>query len=128
MKRRLVLLLILFAALLTGCSKDKEVDKFIGDLDTFSEELVKKADSDGIDAAQKHFDDKSPDLKKTYAEVAQYRGFQVSEDTKSKLEESVTKNTTSVMKLKIKFMTKPKAEQDKVDKLTDAYVKLLTDV
>jgi hypothetical protein len=116
------------AAVLTGCSKDEEVDKFIVELDTFSQELMKKAENDGIDAAQKHFDDNSPALQKTYAEVAQYRGYQVSEETTSKLEASVTKNTTDVMKLKITFMTKSKDEQDKVGKLTDAYLKLSTDV
>ncbi len=60
MKNVSILLLLTLAIIATGCSKDAEVNAFIGELDATTAEIVSKIDADpttaGIDDAQRAFD------------------------------------------------------------------------
>lgn len=87
----------------SGCSKDAEVNEFIdlqtslaGDMEK-AYKGAKEADADA--AAEKIFDAKKGDLQKKYDAIKEARGFQIKDETKKKLEESVTANMLKVCAL-----------------------------
>lgn len=104
--------LIIFACFLalTGCSKDGEINAFIAEFDAATKEIVAKIDADpsaaGIDDAQKAFDAKKAILKARWDGIKGAVGFQVSADTKKKLEDSVGANMKALMDVSTKNMMK----------------------
>jgi len=120
-------------ALLAGCKKDAQVDSVLTELDTFTKEMVAKIDSApnpsaGVDAAQKFLDSRKADLQAKLGTLKGLRGYQVSDETKKKMMESMTQNVMSVGKLKIKYMTnamRDPALNAKLDKLNTDYQALL---
>jgi hypothetical protein len=59
---------------------------------------------DGLNDAQKYWDSKKADLKSKWDGIKGARGFQVSEATKKKMEESFTKDYTAIKMLEIKHI------------------------
>ncbi|MBA3243126.1 MAG: hypothetical protein H0T60_18050 [Acidobacteria bacterium] len=120
-------------ALLAGCKKDAQVDSVLTELDTFTKEMVAQIDSApnpsaGVDAAQKFLDSRKADLQAKLGTLKGLRGYQVSDETKKKMMESMTQNVMSVGKLKIKYMTnamRDPALNAKLDKLNTDYQSLL---
>lgn len=111
MKRKLGMLMMAVLCLsLAGCSKDAEIDAFIADFDATTKEMVTKIDSNptaaGIDAAQQAFSAKKPGLKQKWEGIRDAVGFQVSADTKKKLEDSVAANMKALMDVSTKNMMK----------------------
>lgn len=129
MKRILVTVLSLFALLLTGCSRDADVEAFISKLDTHTAEIVSRVEKAndrkaGVDAAQKYFDDNKGEIQAAYSSLKELRGFQVKEETVKKLTDSVVSNGTKVAGLKIKLMSETMSDDEldkKLDKLTADY-------
>ena len=123
-----LLLLIASCAVLAGCSKDAEIDAFITELDSITTDMVSKIDADpsaaGIDAAQKIYDSRKPELQSKWDAIKGARGFQVSEDAKKKLEQSLTKNISALsgamIKNAMKLASDPGA-RDKFQKLVKDY-------
>ena len=86
-----------------GCSKDAEVNEFLelktslaGDIEK-AYKGAKEGDADA--AAEKVFDAKKGDLQKKYDAIKEARGFQIKDDTKKKLEETVAANMLKVCEL-----------------------------
>lgn len=104
--------LLIFACFmaLTGCSKDGEINAFITEFDTATKEIVSKIDANpsaaGIDEAQKAFDGKKASLKAKWDGIKDAVEFQVSADTKKKLEDSVSNNMKALMDVSTKNMMK----------------------
>jgi hypothetical protein len=92
--------------LVMGCSKDAEINAFITEFDATTQEIVSKIDANptaaGIDDAQRAFDAKKASLKTKWDGIKDAVGFQVSADTKKKLEESVGRNMKSLMDVSMK--------------------------
>ena len=130
----LLILLLACGAALAGCKKDTEVNAVIGELDSFTKELVSKVESApnpsaGVDEAQKYLDAHKDDLKAKINSLKELRGYQVSDDTMKKMKESVTEDAMSVAKLQIKYMQqsiRDPAFKAKLDKLLNDYQSLLT--
>jgi hypothetical protein len=130
----LLTLLLICGVILAGCKKDTEVSSVIGELDSFTKELVRKVESApdpsrGVDDAQKYLDEHKADLKAKIDSLKSLRGYQVSEDTKKKMTESVTDDAMSVAKLQIKYIQqsmRDPAFKAKLDKLMSDYRSLLT--
>ncbi len=128
-----MLLALTCMALLAGCKKDAQVDSVLTELDTFTKEMVAQIDSApnpsaGVDAAQKFLDSRKADLQAKLGTLKGLRGYQVSDETKKKMMESMTQNVMSVGKLKIKYMTnamRDPALNAKLDKLNTDYQSLL---
>ena len=128
-----MLLALACLALLAGCKKDAQVDSVLTELDTFTKEMVAKIDSApnpsaGVDAAQKFLDSRKADLQAKLGTLKGLRGYQVSDETKKKMMESMTQNVMSVGKLKIKYMSsamRDPALNAKLDKLNTDYQALL---
>ena len=131
-----MLLALACMALLAGCKKDAQVDSVLTELDTFTKELVAKIDSApnpsaGVDAAQSFLDSRKADLQAKLGTLKGLRGYQVSDETKKKMMESMTQNVMSVGKLKIKYMSsamRDPALNAKLDKLNTDYQSLLKSI
>ena len=122
-------------ALALACKKDTDVSAVIGELDAFTQEIVKRVEANptaaGVDDAQKYFDSKKADMTAKLASIKDVRDFQVSEETKKKMMETVTNDAMSMSKLQIKFMNnsmRDPAFKSKLDKLTQDYIALLQSV
>ena len=109
MKIVTLILMAVFCLSFTGCSKDGEINAFITEFDSATKEMIAKIDSDpssaGIDAAQKAFDGKKASLKTKWDGIKGAMGFQVSADTKKKLEDSVSNNMKALMETSTKNIT-----------------------
>ncbi|MFN0276984.1 MAG: hypothetical protein ACKVRN_00115 [Pyrinomonadaceae bacterium] len=112
-------LLIVTACLLflvVGCSKDAEINAFITEFDAATKEIVAKIDANpsavGIDEAQRAFDARKAGLKEKWDGIKGAVGFQVSADTKKKLEESVAGNMKMLTDVSMKNAMKMAMDKD----------------
>ena len=87
------LLFVVLAMSLIGCSKEKEFTAFTSELDAVTKEVAAKIDSNptaaGITEAQSLFDSKKAGLKSKWEVIKGLRDYQVSFDSKRKLQASV---------------------------------------
>ena len=127
-RKFVALLLVLAVTALAGCKKDDEINAVLADFDSFTKQLVAKVDAeptaDGVDDAQNFLDSKKADLTAKWDSIKGARGFQVSDDTKKKMEESLKNNFMSVAGLQMKYMSKSMSDaafKSKLDKLVKDY-------
>ena len=127
MKKIILISIAATAALLTGCSKDAEVNAFIAELDSATNEIVAKIDANpsaaGIEDAQRAFDARKPELTAKWNEIKDAVGAQVSAETKKKLEESVANNMKALTEASMRNMMKMAADKEASVK----FQRLLTD-
>lgn len=127
MKKVTLLLVAVFCLGLAGCSKDAEINAFITEFDSTTKDLISKIDADpssaGIDAAQKSFDGKKAGLKTKWDAIKDAVSFQVSADTKKKLEDTVKNNMKNLMDVSMKHATTIASDDEAEKKFT----KLLND-
>ncbi len=127
MKRITLFFVVLFCLGLTSCSKDAEINAFITEFDAATKEIVAKIEANptsaGIDDAQKAFDGKKAGLKAKFDGLKGARAFQVSADTKKKLEESITNNGKALLEVSMKNAMKLAMDKDASTKFKN----LLTD-
>lgn len=133
MKKITLLAIIAMAAASFGCSKDNEVKAFIAEFDAATEEMVAKIDanpsSEGVDAAQRAFDARKPELKAKWDSIKNAVGIQVSKETKAKLEESLQKNMKALTEASMRNMVKMAADREaslKYRRLMEDYSKTFT--
>ena len=132
--RKNILVFVLFAcSSLAGCSKDAEINTAMKDLNEFTTQLVQRIESaqgsvEGIDEAQRFFDSKKQEMQKKLGVLKGARGFQVSDETKKSMTESITKNMTSLASLQIKYVARSMKDpnhKSKFEKLVKDYRDLL---
>jgi Tfp pilus assembly protein PilP len=130
MYRKPVCLLIVLACLaLVGCGKkDDQINSFVNEINTFTDELVKKVESaptpsQGVDDAQKFMDSRKADLKSKFDSVKNIGENQVSEETKKKMQESFYNDGMKVGQLQTKYGSDP-AVRTKLQKLTQDFLDL----
>jgi hypothetical protein len=129
LKKAILCLFILASLSAVGCKKDDEIRSVVKDLDAFTNELVQKVETAGVDEGQKFMDAKKSEIKAKLDSIKDVRGFQVSDETKKFMTESLTKNVTDVATLQIKHISqsvKDPAFKDKLEKLVKDYTALLT--
>lgn len=120
---------VLLSVVAVGCKKDAEIDTVMTELDTFTNELVKRVESNpdksaGVDDAQKFLDSKKAEMTAKVDSIKSVRGYQVSEETTKRMQESMTKNVMGVAGMQIKFMgtsMRDPAFKAKLDKLIADY-------
>jgi hypothetical protein len=117
MKKLSILLIAVFALGLAGCSKDAEINSFLTEWETVTNDMSAKIEAGDVDGAKTAFDGKKESLKASWDEVKTARGFQVSEDTKKKMEESTKKNMNTLMSASMKGTMKMAGDKAKSDKL-----------
>ena len=121
------------ALLAVGCSRDDEVNKTVADLESFTSELVGKVKTAkdpaaGVDAAQKYLEQRRGEIKGKLAAVKDVRGFQISDATKKKTEESFSKMAQAVAGLALDHVARAAMDpafQAKLEKLTNDYRDLI---
>lgn len=130
MYRKPVYLLIVLACLaLAGCGKkDSEINNFVTEINTFTDELVKKVESAsspsvGVDEAQKYMDSRKADLREKFNSVKNIGENQVSEETKKKMQDSFYQDGVKVGQLTAKYGSDP-AVRTKLQKLTQDFLEL----
>ena len=120
-------LVVLFCLTFVGCSKDAEINLFLTEWESVTNEIVQKIDanpsSSGIDEAQKTWDEKKAGLKARWDNLKDARGFQVSQTTQKKIEESARKNVTALTDVMSKNMVKLATDKSAADK----FKKLMAD-
>lgn len=134
MRRNILVLLIFACWSLAGCSKDAEINTAMKDLSEFTTQLIQRIEAAqgsvvGIDEAQSFFDSKKQEMQKKLSVLKGARGFQVSEETKKSMTESLTKNMTSLASLQIKYVARSvqdPSHKAKFEKLVKDYRDLLT--
>ena len=129
--RRFFALAVLGALALgsAACSKDKEVEAAVTELDGFTKTLmdkVKKAATPqaGVDEAQKYLEANRAGLQTKLAGLKTVRGFQISEQTKKKLEASFMSNATAVAGLQLEYAMQAALDQpfrERLEKLVNDY-------
>ena len=117
MKKLTVFLLAIFALSLVGCSKDAQINSFLTEWETVTNEMSKKIETGDVDGAKAAFDAKKDSLKKSWDDVKTAKGFQVSEETKKKLEESAKNNMSNLLNATMKGSMKMGGDKAKSDKL-----------
>jgi hypothetical protein len=133
MKRVLIALCILSAALLVACGEDAKVNDFISKLDNLTTQVVQRVDKGptpkaGIAAGLDYLDKNKADVEKSYHSIEKLRGYQVKKETMKKLTDSVTKDTSKIMGLKIKYAMQSVSDpglSQKLNKLTTDYTSML---
>src|SRR5205085_4062949 len=92
-------------ALLTSCGKkDDQLNSFVNDYNSFTDELVKK---DTVDEAQAYLDSRKADMKSKFADVKNVGDNQVSPETKKKFEDAVNNSATKLSQWGIKHSSDP---------------------
>jgi len=127
--RRTLAALVAIVAAAAACSKDKEVLGFVSDFDAFSNEIVKQVKqapnpAAGVEAAQKYLDANKDRIKQGLNGIKNVKNFQISDDTKKKVEQSLTKDATAVAGLEMDYvmqMATDGAFRKKLEKLVADY-------
>lgn len=117
MKKLTVFLVMVFCIGLIGCSKDGDIDAFVAELDSVTNEMAQKLEAGDVDAAQTAFSAKKDALKAKWQSLKTARGFQVSEAAKKKLEESIKKNGATLQSGVLKGSMKLATNKGAVDKM-----------
>ena len=117
MKKITLFLVLAFCLTIIGCSKNEDITAFITEWDTVTNDLVQKINGGDIDGAKVAFDGKKESLKSKWAAIKDAKGFQVSEDSKKKLEESMKKNMSAITGAMTGNMMKLATDKAKMDKL-----------
>lgn len=116
--RKITLFLALALCLsIIGCGKDAEINTFITEWDGVTNEMVQKINAGDIDGAKTAFDAKKESLKTKWSGIKDAKGFQVSADSKKKMEDSMKKNRSALTSAMTANMMKLATDKAKLDKL-----------
>lgn len=121
MKKVLVLTVLVFCVAFAGCSKDGEINAFITEFESVTQQMTKDFEAGNVDAAQKTFDSKKESLKASWDSIKGARGFQVSEESQKKLMDSVQKNISALTTASIKTAIGDADKAAKTKKLLEEY-------
>jgi outer membrane murein-binding lipoprotein Lpp len=127
MYRKSVSLLLVVACLaLAGCgNKEAQVNAFVNEINTFTDELVKKIESapnasQGADDAQKYLDSRKADLRAKFDSVKQIK---VTEETTKKIQSDLFEDGKKLGQAVGKHSSDP-AAREKLTKLVQDYGQL----
>lgn len=109
LSRRYVLPLVLGFAMLTGCSKDDEVNAALDVVESTSNELfttvtTAKDPKAGIAAGKAYLDKHRDELRKAGETLNEVRGFQINDATTARLEGALVDALVKVPSLEIELM------------------------
>jgi hypothetical protein len=128
--RKTLMIVAAAIALADGaCSKDREVLASLGEFDAFSLAIVKSVKtarnpSAGVDTAQKYLDQNRAAVRQKLQAIKNVRNFQISDETRKKLEASLTNGARAVAGLPIEYLSQvalDAAFRSKMEKLLNDY-------
>ncbi len=116
MKKLTFLFLAVLCLGLSACNKDAEIDAFLVEFESTTDEVVKKIDDNptaaGVDDAQKAFSAKKPALQEKFDAIKNARGFQVSEAKQKEMVDRVKKSAMKFSEVQQKHMMKLAMDKD----------------
>lgn len=116
MKKLTFLFIAVLCLGLSACNKDAEIDAFLVEFESTTDEVVKKIDDNptaaGVDDAQKAFSAKKPALQEKFDAIKNARGFQVSEAKQKEMVDRVTKSAMKFSEVQQKHMMKLAMDKD----------------
>jgi hypothetical protein len=124
MKRNLIIIIAIVVAFSGACSinKDAEINSFITELNGLSTEIVRTVNetptTPGVEQAQQLLDARKEKLKTSFEKLKDVRGFQVSDEMKKKMNDSVTKSVAEVNRLQIKYVSQTVTDKSFGQKLS----------
>jgi hypothetical protein len=128
------LVLLAISLLLTGCTKDAEINAAVAEVDSFTTELVTRINAApnlpmGLDDAQQYLDSRKREIKAKTALLVGVRGIQINDETEKKLIETIRRDQMTVagLPLQPKFVnisTNDAAFRTKLDKFVNDYLEL----
>lgn len=128
-RKSISLLLVLACLAIVACGKkDDQINSFVTEINTFTDELVKKVESapspaEGVNEAQKYMDSRKADLREKFNSVKNIGENQVSEETKKKMQDSFYQDGVKVGQLTAKYGSDPDV-RTKLQKLTQDFLEL----
>ena len=130
MYRKTVSVVLVLACLaIAACGKkDDQINTFVKEINTFTDELVKKVESAptpeaGVDDAQKYMDSRKTELRDKFNAVKGIGENQVSEETKKNMKDSFYQDGVKVGQLTAKYGSDA-AVKTKLQKLTQDFLSL----
>lgn len=130
MYRKTVSVVLVLACLaLAACGKkDDQINSFVKEINSFTDELVKKVENAptpeaGVDEAQKYMDSRKTELRDKFNSVKGIGENQVSEETKKNMKDSFYQDGVKVGQLTAKYGSDPDVKA-KLKKLTDDFLGL----
>ena len=117
MKKLILLTALTFCVALAGCSKDGDIDSFIAEFERVTQEMTSKIETGDIDGAKKSFDENKVSLQSSWDEIKNARGFQVTEESKKKLTESINKQMGELTKATFRGASKLGGDKEKAEEL-----------
>ncbi|HLT37565.1 MAG TPA: hypothetical protein VK034_14830 [Enhygromyxa sp.] len=126
--------LLALVLLVSACSKDEMANAAIDELNALTDDIVKTVSEAedkqaGVAEAQKKLDAKKGDLQPKMKEVMELRGFQVNDETKTKVATGLVDNTMKMATLEMDLMMATATDPElkaAVDKLSSDHEALLT--
>ncbi|HEY0544181.1 MAG TPA: hypothetical protein VGC91_02200 [Pyrinomonadaceae bacterium] len=121
--------LVLVCLALSACGKkDDQINSFVKEINSFTEELVKKVEnaptpSEGVDEAQKYMDSRKTELKDKFNSVKGIGENQLSDETKKNMKDSFYQDGVKVGQLTAKYGSDPEVKT-KLQKLTQDFLSL----
>lgn len=111
MKKLILILLLTWCLSLTACSKDTEANAFMKEYASVTTQIAAKLEAGNIDEAQEIFDAKKDSLNGKWDAVKRAMGFQLSTETKKRMNSEPEKNMTDLSEAANKAIKKnPKSE------------------
>lgn len=100
-----------------GCSKDAEVNSFLTEFESVTNEMTQKLKAGDVDGAKKAFVDNKASLQTSFDSIKSAREMQVSEDVQKKLESSVTENIKALSASATTAVIKSGGDKSKTDEI-----------
>ena len=129
MKKSTILLLFILCLGFAGCGRDADVNSFMSEWNSVTNEISKSVENGNVDQAQKTLDAKKDSLRAKWVSLKNIKDSQVSEDSKKKLEEVMKKSKetllTAVMKGTMKIAD-DKSAVDKMQNLMKEYTSIIS--
>lgn len=124
----------LILATLAGCKRDAEINAALGEIDSFTNELVRlikeaPKPTQGVDDAQQYLDSRKREIKAKAYFLARTRGINASDETVKRLIETVRRDQMTIVSLPSSSQFSNLIASDavfktKLDKLINDYLEL----
>jgi len=117
MKKLSLILLLFWCLSLTACSKDSQANAFLKEYAAVSSQVAEKLEDGDVGDARKVYESKKASLNAKWKPVRSAMSFQISAETKKRIDTEPEKNMTKLADAAKKAIEKKPDERKKVEAL-----------